>query len=364
MTPNELNGGEAPFPDFHAVYIDPESFAHYEKTGEFRDGTVMIKELVGVGAKEATSGKGYFMGDFIGLEASIKDSKRFKDEPGNWAFFSFGHHYPLKAEAAKQNAAARATRATRPAPGRTTSSASTIPSCGRRPRNRSEADRSGPPGFSGPRPFPQLRRHIPWLPRSHAGSPRAAWPRWRSSRHDRDRRTSRPDDPPARAADDFSPYVTKDGGISRPTDYRDTFEFLGTYAVATKPGQPVDEMHVVYARPEDIRAYRRDGKFPDGATLVKEVTKVGSDRLTTGQANWATDIKLWFVMIKDAKGRFPGNDLWGDGWGWALFLAKEPASNVATDYTTDCKTCHIPARKDDWIYVRGYPALAKANPAK
>ena len=31
-------------------------------------------------------------------------------------------------------------------------------------------------------------------------------------------------------------------------------------------------------------------------------------------------------MIKDAKGRFPGNDLWGDGWGWALFLAKEPGA--------------------------------------
>jgi hypothetical protein len=104
LTPNELNGGEAPFPDFHAVYIDPESYAHYEKTGEFRDGTVMIKELVGIGAKEATSGKGYFMGDFIGLEASIKDSKRFKDEPGNWAFFTFGHKYPLKAEATMQNA--------------------------------------------------------------------------------------------------------------------------------------------------------------------------------------------------------------------------------------------------------------------
>ena len=106
ITPNELNGGEAPFPDFHAVYIDPESYDQYEKTGEFRDGTVMIKELVGIGAKEAASGKGYFMGDFIGLEASVKDSKRFKDEPGNWAFFSFGHHYPLKAEASKQNAAA------------------------------------------------------------------------------------------------------------------------------------------------------------------------------------------------------------------------------------------------------------------
>ena len=38
---------------------------------------------------------------FTGLETSIKDSKRFKDEPGHWAYFSFGHKYPLKEEAAK-----------------------------------------------------------------------------------------------------------------------------------------------------------------------------------------------------------------------------------------------------------------------
>lgn len=100
LTPNDLNGGEASFPEFHVVYIDPESFAHYQKTGEFRDGTVMIKELTSVGDKEATSGKGYFMGEFTGLEASIKDAKRFKDEPGNWGYFSFGHKYPLKKEAA------------------------------------------------------------------------------------------------------------------------------------------------------------------------------------------------------------------------------------------------------------------------
>ena len=106
VTPNDLNDGEAAFPEFHSVYMDPESFAHYKKTGEFRDGTVMIKELIGVGAKEAASGKGYFMGDFRGLEATIKDSKRFKDEPGSWAYFSFGHKYPLKAEAAKNAASA------------------------------------------------------------------------------------------------------------------------------------------------------------------------------------------------------------------------------------------------------------------
>jgi hypothetical protein len=86
--------------------MDPESFAHYEKTGKFRDGTVLVKELSSVGSKEAPSGKGYFQGEFTGLEAAIKDSKRYKDEPGNWAYFSFGHKYPLKKEVAKNAVAA------------------------------------------------------------------------------------------------------------------------------------------------------------------------------------------------------------------------------------------------------------------
>ena len=106
VTPNDMNDGEASFPEFHSVYMDPESFAEYEKTGKYRDGTVLIKELSSVGSKKAPSGNGYFQGEFTGLEATIKDSMRFKDEPGNWAYFSFGHKYPLKAEASKNAAAA------------------------------------------------------------------------------------------------------------------------------------------------------------------------------------------------------------------------------------------------------------------
>jgi hypothetical protein len=106
VTPNDMNDGEASFPEFHSVYMDPESFAEYEKTGKYPDGTVLIKELSSVGSKKAPSGNGYFQGEFTGLEAAIKDSKRFSDEPGNWAYFSFGHKYPLKAEASKNAAAA------------------------------------------------------------------------------------------------------------------------------------------------------------------------------------------------------------------------------------------------------------------
>ncbi len=100
LTPNDMNNGNAPFPEFHGVYIDPTSFEHYKSTGEFREGTVLVKELVSVGSKQAVSGKGYFMGEFLGLEATIKSKERFPNEPGYWAYFSFGHEYPL-ADSAK-----------------------------------------------------------------------------------------------------------------------------------------------------------------------------------------------------------------------------------------------------------------------
>ena len=89
VTPNDLNNGKAAFPEHHNVYIDPASWAHWKETGEFRDGTILMKELVSVGSKQAVSGAGYFQGEFLGLEATIKSKENFPDEPGNWAYFSF-----------------------------------------------------------------------------------------------------------------------------------------------------------------------------------------------------------------------------------------------------------------------------------
>ncbi|MFQ3325179.1 MAG: hypothetical protein ACI90U_003014 [Pseudomonadales bacterium] len=89
VTPNEMNNGKAAFPEHHNVYIDPMSWKHWKDTGKFRDGTILVKELVSVGSKAAVSGQGYFQGEFIGLEATIKSKADFPDEPGNWAYFSF-----------------------------------------------------------------------------------------------------------------------------------------------------------------------------------------------------------------------------------------------------------------------------------
>jgi hypothetical protein len=112
LTPNALNGGKAPFPEFHNVYIEPSAFKHWEKTGKFANGTQIVKELVlnrkkdedemnEDGSTGEVSGVGYFQGEFQGLELTVKDTVRFAKEPGGWAYFSFGHKSPPYANTAK-----------------------------------------------------------------------------------------------------------------------------------------------------------------------------------------------------------------------------------------------------------------------
>ncbi len=150
--------------------------------------------------------------------------------------------------------------------------------------------------------------------------------------------------------------VDKTGNIRKPSDYRDRYQALGTYAVVDLNGNT--DMHYTYASPGTAEDYRKTGKFADGTVLVKEVFGSDHAQMTTGDAHWASGTKVWFVMIKDEKGRYPGNSLWGDGWGWALFKSNVPDKQVATDYKKDCLGCHIPAKTTDWVYVQGYPVLA------
>ena len=109
--------------------------------------------------------------------------------------------------------------------------------------------------------------------------------------------------------------------------------------------------------PGAIDAYRKTGHFPDGAVLVKEVFATSTNEMTTGTVSHADKLKGWFVMVRDSKGTHPGNPLWGDGWGWSWFDADKPLRTPSTDYHSDCKGCHVPAKATDWIYVNGYPVL-------
>ena len=100
LTPNALNGGQAGFPEYHNVYVHPQAFRAYRKTGEWPEGTILLKELQLLrngtsadGSSVEASGRGYFPGARNGIDISVKDSKRFKDTEG-WGFFTFGHTAP------------------------------------------------------------------------------------------------------------------------------------------------------------------------------------------------------------------------------------------------------------------------------
>lgn len=166
---------------------------------------------------------------------------------------------------------------------------------------------------------------------------------------------NQPAQPQTRKPLDGFALVDKSGNIQFPADYRDRYQTLGTYVVLDPKGG--DQMHMTYATPGAAEYYRHNRKFADGTVLVKEVFGTDHAPMTTGDAHWAKDTKVWFVLIKDSKGRYPGNPLWGDGWGWALFKSDAPGKQVATSYRKDCLGCHLPAKADDWIYIKGYPVL-------
>jgi Cytochrome P460 len=89
LTPNGLNGGKANFPEFHNVYVEARNLDAYKKTGNFPEGTLIVKELTLVleptfpdGSRTEPSGRGFFNGAFNGIDATVKNSKRFAKTNG------------------------------------------------------------------------------------------------------------------------------------------------------------------------------------------------------------------------------------------------------------------------------------------
>jgi hypothetical protein len=73
--------------EFHHVYLRPESYDEFRRTGRFPDKTVLVLELHEAAQKVAPSRHGLFEGRRLALEAAVKDVERF---PDGWAYFSFG----------------------------------------------------------------------------------------------------------------------------------------------------------------------------------------------------------------------------------------------------------------------------------
>ncbi|MFN7919506.1 MAG: cytochrome P460 family protein [Bryobacteraceae bacterium] len=71
---------------FHNIYIQPEAYRHYAKTGQFPDQTMLVMEIVKAGTNASINKQGMFEDEFVGIEVALKDEKKF---PEKWAYFKF-----------------------------------------------------------------------------------------------------------------------------------------------------------------------------------------------------------------------------------------------------------------------------------
>lgn len=154
----------------------------------------------------------------------------------------------------------------------------------------------------------------------------------------------------------YSNWVDADGSLLLPDYQRTDWAHLGSWIIRDEAA-PGYGFHDVYMQAEALRHFRQTGQFADGTVIIKEVRHIRSGIKTTGAAEWAGDITIWFVMIRDRRGRFRNDVHWASGWGWALFKTSDKRGNISSGFEQSCKGCHLPAQATDWVFTEGYPSL-------
>jgi Cytochrome P460 len=92
---------DKPLP-FDNVFVKPESYRVFLRTGTWPDHTVFVIEIRASKTKVHPNQSGYVQDDLVGMPAAVKDLKRFGDK--KWGYFSLmSNGKPLPGEAMPQS---------------------------------------------------------------------------------------------------------------------------------------------------------------------------------------------------------------------------------------------------------------------
>ena len=105
----------------------------------------------------------------------------------------------------------------------------------------------------------------------------------------------------------YGSLVDDAGNITLPKDFRSDWAFLGTWSIAEEDVEPASAasghgaagLHNVFTQRGVADYFRRNGKFPDGAVIVKELLKAVTAPMTTGTVSRGSEVQGWFVLVKD-----------------------------------------------------------------
>ena len=93
-------------PELHSVYVEPNTYRIFMETGTWPEGSLMVKEFstTNTDPKECSGPPAYtckldtstviFPQEHTGIAVMLKDNKRYPEEAGGWAYFSYGHKAP------------------------------------------------------------------------------------------------------------------------------------------------------------------------------------------------------------------------------------------------------------------------------
>jgi hypothetical protein len=104
MTYGPAQAAAGPAPIFDNVFVRPEAYREFLRSGTWPDKTMFILEMRHADTNVSINNGGRTQGMLVGMEASVKDRQRFPD--GGWGYFSFDgpqglvdHAAPLPATA-------------------------------------------------------------------------------------------------------------------------------------------------------------------------------------------------------------------------------------------------------------------------
>jgi hypothetical protein len=106
ITTTILDGTVTKTPEFHSVYVEPNTYRTFMETGKWPEGSLMVKEFssASIDPNNCDGPPAYpckfgsstviFPQGHMGMGVMLKDSKRYPSEPGGWVYFSYGHRAP------------------------------------------------------------------------------------------------------------------------------------------------------------------------------------------------------------------------------------------------------------------------------
>jgi hypothetical protein len=89
--PEKESGKHVKIGNFHNVYINPEAYTHYAKTGTFPEPTILVLDIFQAEQGEPNSivSEGLFPGEHKDIAVAVKNSARPDGAKTDWAYYDF-----------------------------------------------------------------------------------------------------------------------------------------------------------------------------------------------------------------------------------------------------------------------------------